>query len=832
MAALLRLSSLGVLSLTVALLPCCSGSSDGGTGTPVSPVPESSLRIAGGSTAGGEGEALAAELWVSTGGALARPSRARFTMPSGALAAELRRRAEHHVEAAALAVGGPDLAGSARIRRLAADAGAPVDANGNGTNLDETVVQDQAQLAALAGGAAPAATRPVLFPFAAGLADFSAPLDGAGRGDYASQQTTGIALDDVSVEQLGHALRARVMVGAKLASDRRGTEFGATPERGALGLLLLQQAAALEETLLRRLFHNGSVLGRVQDPETYDPAVSPLWLPRAFDFAGDSAIPAAPSDYFPVDQAASLSGLAAVLRGASELAWLASEANPDAELRALFVDGPLGAAAAPGGPPVSSGSPPNWEEDIREIMHDRGQCLGCHLTGPGQRAGFDVTTYESTLAGGNNRVAWPSVVPGDHANSLLWLVLLGSTPVTRVRMPTPPRPPMDQADIDLVAEWIDAGALKEPQVEQPSVGFDLSSVLARNLIGLHQDASGALHDRHEGDAPSGFAAAHSTGAALTALASYVGANPDDAAALGALDRAADYALATLSDADGGVRAAVEIATGEALGAANLFGHARLTAGLAAAGRTLGRPEVQQRSRVAMLRMLADFHDPATGLFRSERDRQGTRYTPLIVAAVVEALREVAIDGPIIDEREGEGRRIDAAGKHDDFLAALRGVLVFSEWDGAGEVLNDGIPDTDGNGIPEPALAGGAHGRAPMFVGEILDGPSPEAEVPTDPITWSEHIQPLLRLKCAQCHMNGAARGDYRVDTPDLLREPGESDGALPLIVPGDPDASFFYRKVVDRNPSIGAQMPEALPPISPAAKQLIYRWILEGATSR
>ncbi|MEM7199588.1 MAG: c-type cytochrome domain-containing protein [Planctomycetota bacterium] len=831
MAAVLRLSFLGGSLVSVALLASCGGDA-GGSGALVRPLPESGLRIASGSTAGGEGEALAAELWVSTDGALARPSRVPFTMPSGALAAELQRRAEHHVEAAALAVGGPDLAGSARIRRLAAAAGAPGDANGNGTNLDETLAQDQVQLAALAGGTVPAATRSVLFPFAAGLANFAVSLDGAGRDDYARQQAAGVGLDDVSVEQLGHALRARTLVGAKLASERRGSEFGATPERGALGLMLLQQAAALEETLLRRLFHDGRLLGRLQDPDTYDPAVAPRWLPRAFDFVGDPSLPAAPSAYFPVDQAASLAGLAAVLRGASELAWLASEANPDAELRALFVEGPFGVEIGTAGPPVAGG-PPNWEEDIREILHVKVLCTDCHGVAR-QFADFDVSDYSSTLRGGENRESWPTVVPGDHTQSLLWLVLNRTTPVTpMLKMPPqPPRAAVEQEDVDLIAEWIDAGAPKEPQVEQPSVGFDLSGVLARNLIGLHQDASGALHDRHEGDAPSGFAAAHSTGVALVALASYTSANPDDAAALGALDRAASYALASLSDAAGGVRAAVEIATGGSLGAADLFGHARLTAGLAAAGRALGRADVRQRSRVAMLRMLADFHDPATGLFRSERDRTGTRYTPLVIAAVVEALREVAIDGPIVDEREGEGRRVDAAGVHDDFLAALRPVLVFSEWDGAGEVLNDGIPDTDGNGIPEPALAGGAHGRAPMFVGEILNGPSPAAEVTTDPITWSEHIQPLLRLKCAQCHMNGAALGDYRVDTPDLLRQPGESNGAEPLIVPGDPGASFFYRKVADRNPSIGAQMPEALPPISPAAKQLIYRWILEGATSR
>ena len=54
----------------------------------------------------------------------------------------------------------------------------------------------------------------------------------------------------------------------------------------------------------------------------------------------------------------------------------------------------------------------------------------------------------------------------------------------------------------------------------------------------------------------------------------------------------------------------------------------------------------------------------------------------------------------------------------------------------------------------------------------------------------------------------------------------------PLIVPGDPEASLFYRKLVDRVPSVGVQMPEAQPPLSEAGKALVYQWILEGATSR
>jgi hypothetical protein len=52
------------------------------------------------------------------------------------------------------------------------------------------------------------------------------------------------------------------------------------------------------------------------------------------------------------------------------------------------------------------------------------------------------------------------------------------------------------------------------------------------------------------------------------------------------------------------------------------------------------------------------------------------------------------------------------------------------------------------------------------------------------------------------------------------------------VVPGDPARSLLYRKLVDRNPPVGVQMPQALPPLGPSGKELVRRWIAAGATSR
>ena len=117
-----------------------------------------------------------------------------------------------------------------------------------------------------------------------------------------------------------------------------------------------------------------------------------------------------------------------------------------------------------------------------------------------------------------------------------------------------------------------------------------------------------------------------------------------------------------------------------------------------------------------------------------------------------------------------------------------------------------------------------------FANEILEGPEP---APTEAeITWSKHIQPLFRAACAQCHMDGNQRGDYRVDTPTLLRKPGESKGAMPLVVPGEPEKSLLWLKLAVREPGIGDQMPLQQPPLDRHAVDLVYRWIKGGAKSR
>ena len=83
-------------------------------------------------------------------------------------------------------------------------------------------------------------------------------------------------------------------------------------------------------------------------------------------------------------------------------------------------------------------------EAVVSVME--GSCAGCH-TGESSSAGLDLTTdFCGTVLDGR------IVVPGDSASSVLY------QRISNESAPMPPSGLMDQANIDIVRDWIDAGA--------------------------------------------------------------------------------------------------------------------------------------------------------------------------------------------------------------------------------------------------------------------------------------------------------------------------------------------------------------------------------------
>jgi hypothetical protein len=114
------------------------------------------------------------------------------------------------------------------------------------------------------------------------------------------------------------------------------------------------------------------------------------------------------------------------------------------------------APATPGGggglvdPPVGV----SWAGDIQPILDNN--CIGCH--GAGGSAGLDLRSGVSH----GNLVGVPStesslnlIEPGDPDQSWLYLKITGQQDVGDVM---PPGVPLGDATIDLVHDWIEAGA--------------------------------------------------------------------------------------------------------------------------------------------------------------------------------------------------------------------------------------------------------------------------------------------------------------------------------------------------------------------------------------
>ena len=77
-------------------------------------------------------------------------------------------------------------------------------------------------------------------------------------------------------------------------------------------------------------------------------------------------------------------------------------------------------------------------------------CLFCHQNGGS--ATLNLATYSGVMSGG-----WsgPAIIAGDYQNSLLYQRIIQPTGTDGSM---PPNDPLSQAQIDLIAQWIEEGA--------------------------------------------------------------------------------------------------------------------------------------------------------------------------------------------------------------------------------------------------------------------------------------------------------------------------------------------------------------------------------------
>ena len=120
----------------------------------------------------------------------------------------------------------------------------------------------------------------------------------------------------------------------------------------------------------------------------------------------------------------------------------------------------------------------DYSTQIQPIFNSR--CTSCH----GGAGGLNLSSYDNVMNGGNSGDA---VIPYDHSNSLLWQYVnsgfmpLGNSDLTNTQ-------------VNLIAQWIDEGALSEPY--EPLAG-DINNDGAVNILDIVQLANMILSDDYQ-----------------------------------------------------------------------------------------------------------------------------------------------------------------------------------------------------------------------------------------------------------------------------------------------------------------------------------------------
>lgn len=175
------------------------------------------------------------------------------------------------------------------------------------------------------------------------------------------------------------------------------------------------------------------------------------------------------------------------------------------------------------------------------------------------------------------------------------------------------------------------------------------------------------------------------------------------------------------------------------------------------------------------------------------------------------------------------------------------ILTLIKWVEAGAPWPDQVPHAESVSTPEPepepaiepplqpVLAESANPWALPPPGEEdedgWDGAMPAAG---EPVSFRDHIWPMIKAKCVRCHRedyvddkgkNRKAKGELRLDSPDWIKKGGENDD---VVVAGKPaDSSFYFLLLEDAEDDI---MPPKGDPLTAAQADAVSRWIAAGAS--
>jgi hypothetical protein len=107
---------------------------------------------------------------------------------------------------------------------------------------------------------------------------------------------------------------------------------------------------------------------------------------------------------------------------------------------------------------------------------------------------------------------------------------------------------------------------------------------------------------------------------------------------------------------------------------------------------------------------------------------------------------------------------------------------------------------------------------------ILGSRATFASSPEGPLTYEQHIWPILRAHCLDCHgATETLEGALDLRQVRLMSKGGESG---PALVIGDPDHSLLVQRIAD------GEMPPGEVKVTPQELETIRRWLSEGAVTK
>jgi len=118
-------------------------------------------------------------------------------------------------------------------------------------------------------------------------------------------------------------------------------------------------------------------------------------------------------------------------------------------------------------------------------------------------------------------------------------------------------------------------------------------------------------------------------------------------------------------------------------------------------------------------------------------------------------------------------------------------------------------------------------KFPVLLSAAL-GLSATGDAADAPLSFNRDVRPILADACFHCHGPdaGTRKADLRLDTEQSFFGEGGND---PVVIPGKPEASPLYDRLITDNPDDIMPPPDSHKELKPEQIEIIRRWITDGA---